>query len=378
MDKYTLKYLPLAALAASTVFGGLNDESRTSQLEKQMAQVRAENSNGTYGAKNGAGNPQTDGYGLFLDLNVLYWRSATGDTVVAFSDQSIGNQLPLQGSQQQVSPAWDWGFRIGAGYNFEHDNWDGSVEYTYFRGSSSNSKTGGQNDRFIPERGAATIINPTTFTNAIQALTFASDLNINLDNIDAQLGKSYHVSEDLALRPYLGLAVSWLQVNQNTRYSGGTYLDVNSIQVNDSCKFFGMGPELGMDSKWTLGSGFSLFGNGMASLLYGNFDVRHQNWYTGFQTVNGTNHTITMDGDTPGFVPTFRMFTGLRYDQYIDNNAQHLGVALGYDLLYFFSGNQQLRQDGPGTDTTTALLHYTAADKYVAFQGLTLALTWDF
>lgn len=377
MDKYTLKYIPLAALVASTAFGGLNDESRTSQLEKQMAQVRAETSNGTYGAKNGAGNPQTDGYGIFLDLNILYWRSNTGNTTVAFSDQSIGNALPLTGSLQNVNPSWDWGFRVGAGYNFEKDSWDGSVQYTYFRGSSSASKSAGQNDRFVPEKGTATIVSPVLFSN-IQAQSYSSSVNLNLDNIDAQLGKNYHVSSDLALRPFVGLATTWLTANQSSQYSGGTTLGVNSIMVNDTCKFWGMGPEIGMDTKWTLGSGFSLFGNIMGSFLYGNFDIRHQNWYTGLMVAGGANHSITMDGDMHSFVPTFRSFTGLRYDQYIDNNAQHIGVELGYDLLYFFSANQQLVEDGPGTDLVTALLHYSYANQYVAFQGLTFGITWDF
>ena len=99
-------------------------DSRVTQLENQMQQVRTETAMGTYGAQTASARAEVDGYGWFFNFDVLYWHAKVGGTEFAYTDQDPRAQLPVKGRTKDIDFEWDWGIRVGLGYNFEHDGWD--------------------------------------------------------------------------------------------------------------------------------------------------------------------------------------------------------------------------------------------------------------
>ena len=146
-------------MTSSAAYAAMDMDSRVSQLEKQMSQVRTENPMGTYGANTASARPDlVDGNGWFFTADVLYWHGKVGGTDYAYSDQDPTAQLPIKGRNKDISFDWDWGLRAGVGYRFEHDGWDLSAQYTLFDSNGSDSTVAGPNSSLVPLRGTSTII----------------------------------------------------------------------------------------------------------------------------------------------------------------------------------------------------------------------------
>ncbi|MCH9614552.1 MAG: hypothetical protein SP1CHLAM54_14870 [Chlamydiia bacterium] len=384
-----LKKLPVAVAALSVVtgFAAMDTESRINSLESQMKQVRGETAMGTYGAVSATARPEVDGQGVYVLADVFVWRARMGGTDYLVTSQAkITNQsLPQYGTVKDINFGWDWGFRVGLGYNFLHDGWDMNLVYTYFRTSKSDGHSVGLNDDIVPTRGSSAMLNGEvgSFTHCNKA---SSSGRILLNDLMLTLGKAYFISPELSFRPSVGLESTWLDLQQDTTYSNGSQLSVHSVFANDDLNFWGIGPRFAADGKWHLGKGFSFFGDLAFSLLYGQFDVEHKNWFSSKvpalvgSASQTANHEAKISNDKHAFTPMTRMQLGLSYDVFVDNNKQHLGIKLGYETQYWWNVQQFLTVNDQFIDATIANqgVRYEHMNEDLAFNGVTLEVRWDF
>lgn len=385
-----LKKLPvaIATLAALPAFGAMDTESRISALETEMKEVRGETAMGTYGAMSATARPEVGGVGVYLLIDALYWRARMGGTeYVTTSNNNYNIQpIPQTGSLKQVDFGWDWGIRAGIGYNFDHDGWDANLVYTYFRTNSSDSTSVGQNGSLVPLKGNSAVVNGDVedFNVANKA---SSSAKVLLNDLVFTLGRSYFVSSDLSFRPSIGLRSTWLSLQQNTSYSGGPDLSIHVVKNNNDEDFWGIGPNFAVDGKWHLGRGFSFFGDLGFALLYGQFDVKHNNSYSGLNpqlNVGGGGnqnalHQVKLSADKHALTPMTRMVLGLCYDLYLDSDKQHLGIKLGYETSYWWNVQKFVDvTNSIGTDQGTQSVRYGHANEDLGLQGLTLEVRWDF
>jgi len=365
-------------VASSTAFAAMDMDSRVTQLENQMQQVRTETAMGTYGAQTASARPEVDGYGWFFAFDVLYWHAKAGGTEFAYSDQDPFAQLPTKGRAKDVDFEWDWGLRVGAGYNFKHDGWDCRAQYTWFDSNGSDSTGAGANSSIIPLRGSSTIVATATNSNLqfLYCTSAKSQYDFDYSSIDLELGRAYFISGKLSFRPHWGLKTAWFDQEQTTRYTGGALnpanpnalgLEGNTVHIKDTCDFWGLGPRVGLDSNWHLGYGFSIFGNVSGALVFGHFNVEHKEHYS-----VSTDNRIKLSANKHAFSPTAQMQLGLRYDTYIQNNTQHLGVGLGFEAQYWWRQNQMLKIGD------AQVLKYERYSDDVSMHGLTLDFQWDF
>jgi len=373
-----LRKIPIAIaslLATSAAFAAMDMDSRVSQLENQMQQVRTETAMGTYGAQTATARPEVDGRGWFLTLDVLYWHAKVGGTEFAYSDNDPAATLPIRGRTKDIDFEWDWGFRVGLGYNFAHDGWDAYLHYTYFDTSGSDSSRAGLNSTLVPLQGAAQIVGQVGDVNAVFQFCESAKSQYDLDYnaLDLELGRAYFVSGKLSFRPHWGLKTAWIDQEQITRYTGGTRvgddlgLGVSTVHIKGDCDFWGLGPRAGVESKWHLGYGFSIFGNIAGGLLFGYYDVDHRERWTGNE-----DNTIRLHANRHAFSPTVQFQLGLRFDKYVHNNRQHIGVGLGFEAEYWWRQNQMLKIDD------AAVLKYERYSEDLSFHGLTLDIRFDF
>lgn len=355
----------LVAFAASaSVFAAPDMDSRVHNLEQQMKQVRTETATGTYGAKTASARPEVDGAGFFVNVDVLYWHVKMGGTEYCYTDQDPQATLPLAGAMQENSFDWDFGFRVGLGYNFQHDSWDTFLNYTYYRTSDFDKSVAGFGGSLVPLKGTPSITGDTNLTYASEA---SSDYSFDFDNVDLELGRNYFISRSLSFRPHFGLRSSWIDLTQNSSFTGGNVLGDNLLQVYDNNNFWGIGPRAGVNSKWYLTKGFGIIGNISGSLLYGYYKVQHNE----NDTANLSNE-IKINGNMHRFAPNAQLLLGLSYDKYIFNDKQHIGVSLGWEILYYWRVNQMIKSDD------FQVLKYERYSEDAALYGVTLDFRWDF
>jgi hypothetical protein len=371
MDNNFLKRVSLAMAATLTscaVFAGMDMDSRVSQLETQMKQVRTETELGTSGANTASARPMSEEKGFYLGAGFVYQQARAGGTEFAYSEENTAVTYPLAGSLVDIHYSWDWGLNVQAGYNMNHDMWDVRVGYNYFNQSSNHTQAAGLNDTIVPLRASSSIVNGTanSFTSCARA---SSQYSVTFNLVDLQIGRAFFVSEMLSFRPMLGVASKWISQKQDSQYTGGTQVGLNTVHTNDSSKFWGIGPEIGMNAKWYIGEGFHFFGDTNASLLYGTFDVRHKEYLSG-----STTQTLRISGDSHKIVPTAQAIIGLGYDVYVENNTHFFSIRLGWNLQYYFDQNQMI-----GVSAENGVVpQYARANDFLAVQGITLDLVWSF
>lgn len=360
--------LSVAALAVSAAaFAGSDLDSRVRELEKEMKEVRTGNPSKTFGANTAPARPEVQGTDFFVSFDVFYWQAKVGGTEYCYSNGSSSGSMPEKGTVYDGNPEWDWGFRAGLGYNFEHGQWDVFANYTYFSTSQQTMKTGGANGSVMPLKGGSAVF---SYASAGKA---TSQFDLDFNRIDLELGRDFFVAEYLSFRPHFGLVTAWIDTKQTVNYSGGNTIGYNYVRVKDKNDFWGIGPRAGVNSKWHLANGFSVFGTAAGALAYANIEVLHNENYS----VNSTTNSIKLNGNLHRFAPMTQLQLGFAYDTYVAEDKQHISLSLGWDIQYWWNVNQSLTTVYPNLDTSHGPT-YERASEDLSLQGVTLHFMWCF
>lgn len=176
------------------------------------------------------------------------------------------------------------GFQVGIGYNIGCDNWKIYGEYTYLRSNSSGTigpeePSGGLKASLT---GGIPQIQPNwySYANPLYPVAFgyttftkgSGKWDLDLDIADFQLSREYFIGKCLTFRSYASLRAAWIDQKFNAIYEGDfVNADYSTPFIYDktaTTKCWGVGPRVGLDTDWFICSGFRIFANSGASLLY--------------------------------------------------------------------------------------------------------------
>lgn len=376
-----------ALFLAAFVFADIDD--RIDDLEWEMKQVSTYTPQDTLGASFAQGQPELLIPGqekLFLSFDVLYWHAKVGGTDYAFSFQpsiiQTGSILlaRAQGHTKHNDLDWDWGLKAGFGINLPHDGWDLGVEYTYFASNSTDASTKAPPSALQPLRLYSTML-------AIKAKSF---FDLDYQNVDVNLGKSYFLSQKLFVRPFVSVKSCWLDLDQNITYTASSLNDFlfpgtertagHDFKSKNSSNFWGIGPRIGVNSKWFLGHGFSFFSDIAGSLLYGYFQTHY------YEKIPPNNVQFADGGVIKNrykfhlFVPFVQMYGGLAWQGYVNHDKQYITLKFGYEVQYYWRANQMVYTEDfsnpAGAFTTRAAFDNLSED--VMLYGITGEFKLDF
>jgi len=361
--------LSLAALSVSAMtFAATDMETRVRELEKEMKEVRTQTAAKTYGAYATTARPENDGKGFFVTFDVLYWQSLVDGTQFAYSEGCDAYEtLPVNSDVRQITfNKWDWGFRAGAGYKFDHGEWDVYANFTYFKNSSDLTVGDGILTTILNHHVAqypSEILNhqgspnhQLYFENAVSSFKFS------FNRLDLELGRDFYVSKFLSMRPHVGLMTAWIKQHQTTRFTGGS-ADYNTVSLTNYDKYWGIGPRTGINTQWHLCNGFSLIGNTSGAFVYGNFKLhKHQDY-----SIRPLDNAYNLYDSFHRFAPTGQLQLGLKYDRYTTDCKQHFSAFLAWDVQYWWNLYRFFPADS-----------IVSSNNDVSLQGATLNLRLDF
>jgi hypothetical protein len=345
MKKFSLS---IALLMTTLSHAGIDD--RIDDLEWEMKQVSVYTPQDTIGASFAKGQPDVlvQGEKLFLLFDVLYWHAKVGGTEYAYSLQPSIIQtgsiiLPQANGHTKYNDfSWEWGLKAGFGINLPHDGWDVFAQYTWFKSNTTNSSSKAPPSALMPLRLFSTML-------AIKAKSF---FDLDYQNVDVNLGKSYFLSKMVMFRPFISVKSAWIDLNQNVTYTASSLNDFlfpgtaqtvgHDFKSKNSNNFWGIGPRIGVDSKWFLGNGFSLFSDIAGALLYGYFKtlLREKIPPNNVQFADGgiikNRHKFHL------FVPFVQMYGGLAWQGYVNHDKQYITLKFGYEVQYYWRVNQMV------------------------------------
>lgn len=374
----------LLSLAATTNFAGETD-NKLRKLQNQMDQTRTETAAGTVGARTAPRRAEIDrGYQVNVALDVLYWRPEVANNTVTQSGSfpPAGAQgevyLPTSGQVQNMNYRWNWGVRVGIGYDFKHDNWDLDLTYTHLSSHARWNQGTGQNSFYTLTRGSNAVLPSTT------AYSFATEVKASgsfaYQGLDLILGRDYFVSSKLAFNPHFGLKSAWIEDNESVEYGGGVLtapngkqgFSGNNTKAIDNCKSWGIGPAMGLNSSWYFHKGFSVGMNLDGALIYTSYKTRHKNYFSASPEVD----IIDVTNNYHRFIPMIDLFLGLKWETYFNKDKNYFDIALGWETQMWWDQIQrfEVTQGTGGTANVTGT--YNGRD--LSMQGMTLKLMVSF
>ncbi len=256
------------------------------------------------------------------------------------------------------------GFTVAVDANFCHDKWDTRLEYTWFH-SSNVQKASEPN--FILFHTDTPSIAPTwgilLSPSVIEYFQFASEKwKLSMDILDWDVGRWFNVGSRLTVRPSIGARAAWIDQRVRVAYTNGftTFpIDlpllvgsatlVEDKTVHGRSDSWGVGLEAAIETRWNLGGGWRIFGNGEADLLFTR--------YTKLFEKTITNGTVVGIIDLIPFVfglgdktkgrqyqvncvrPHFDLELGFGWGNYIRNTNLYIDFSASYEFQVFFDQN---------------------------------------
>ena len=359
----------IASLVAMTSYLNAAD-SNSAQMRNLENRVHAlENKKNANGMINPPARPLVNngcGFGFSVEADVLLWQAHENN--LGFVIESKPAASLLTGGESTVKRPnfeWNWGFRAGIDFDLPHDNWDIDLTWTWMHGHANRVVHANADHSLVPTRGAPAEIVGSTVQRA------KDSWSVKLNVLDLDIGRDFFVSKYLTFRPFVGLRSAWIRQKFDNHYRGLSN-GLFEYEVNDRCRYWGLGLLAGLDTQMNIGQGVSVYAKADVALLNGFFSVKKKEQSTATATASELDIIDLSDNDRIGRAIT-DLELGLRYDVLFCEERFHLGFSLGWEHHMFFGQNQFLQF---ADNIATGVEFANQGD--LTFQGWTLAARFDF
>ncbi|MGE5195842.1 MAG: Lpg1974 family pore-forming outer membrane protein, partial [Anaerolineae bacterium] len=224
---------------------------------------------------------------------------------------------------------------------------------------------------------------PATATHTLTAQEIETEWKFDLDLVDLELGRQFYTSKWLSLRPHVGLRGAHIKQKFEIEYLGTALQDSivgflnSSDEVDTKNHFKGIGVRGGLDSLWTLGSYWSIYGNFALSIVYGRFDVEIEEEVQ--PTINADEvDVLELERDFRTSRAIMDLALGLQFDHTFVHANTHLAVSLGWEHHLFFNQNQLWRLNKTASTVGAGQNVFDHAHGDLSTQGWTLTARLDF
>ena len=366
----TAPWVVASLLAATSAFG---QSSKNQPPQKTFDQGHEMMSNQFMPAYNAPARIDVRGaWDFYAFGSFTYWQARQENMEVAFVQDSRSTFADVDGNYVNMNFKYKPGFKVGLGMNFDHDNWDACVLYTWYRGTDSMStSTNGQSALVFPVVGHPEAFDVASYDFGTSSWKLAMDL------LDVELARSSYSGMYLTVRPFFGARAGWIRQYLSAQYDGRQpqFANNNTFSATYKSYSWGIGPRAGLYSNWILGQGFRLYGNGAADILY----TRYTNLSTDSVVVtNATegDHVHTRQKDIDYLRTHMELELGIGWGSYFDNNNWHVDMSAGYIYQVFFNQNMFRHFTQETVSVRSAYGFVPNGDLFV--HGLTASLRFDF
>ncbi len=259
---------------------------------------------------------------FWASIDLLYWTawekgfgSDFGDTTITTTSAPGFITIAVDEHDKNIDFDWDPGFRVGIGYESNCSAWGADVYWTRFY-QSGDSHSGPNH----------------------------ADWSLHFNTVDGIFGRKFWVGSCFDLRPFAGLRYALINQRLETHLETNVVSSAGTTSLiltnnHDRQRFWGIGPELGLQADWYFACGWSVYGTIDEAILYGNFRT-HFNDSTTSTVETNTCHSNAEAQTCQG---VFDVGIGARWEnRYITLQAglEHHGYS-DFNQIGFF-GNLNL------------------------------------
>lgn len=300
--------------------------------------------------------------GPYFVGSIIYWRTKLDvmDTVIEVNALAFSPDVPVVVKIKDPSTEYSPGFKAGVGYNFKRDTWDTFFNWT--RIGSHKSKDFTSSIQGLVNLLISTTVGPIPLELSGEIDTHWKTL---FNSLDWELGKSFLVGRYLALRPFAGVKGGWLHTGLKINQKDTPLSFVINEKLTN--RNWGVGPRLGLNSRWilsrcNLGVVANIAGSLLLEQIKNKLYVAVNDPSLGivepFIVVGKAKHEI--------LAPVVEFFLGLDWGICYNKERFYFNVAVGVEGQYW--PNQQLIGTVLATNPSNNLNMY----------GLTGSMRFDF
>ena len=257
--------------------------------------------------------PHDTPHGWFATGEYLLWRPRMTGLDYGIADPSY--DLTPQGQVRNLSYQLSSGLRVGLGYRLPREGWEVGFTYTYLHSTANASLVAAPGGVLYPTQTKPGFIDVANRADASSSL----DYNV----FDVEFGRTWEVDPYLSLRAIGGVRFASIDANSSFRYDG---LQAKLAEVRGQSGFDGVGPMAGLEARWAVVNGLSLFGNARGGLLYGDFIG---------STLETNANGLSVNGDisdtSAGVAPFVSVALGGSW------RWKNVSLAAGYEVTQWFN-----------------------------------------
>lgn len=288
-------------------------------------------------------------HGFILTADFLYWKITEdnlnygirepGGTLL-FSAAPFAPFVTEVNGLVQYNPIeqpfeWDPGVRIGAGYNLPYYGWDVNLYWTYIQSTP---------ELFMSEPNFGIVTNllfaTPTQTADFQANNLQANWHLVFNALDLLAGRHLFLSRKLSIYPFGGLKTAWIDQKISHTYSdfrqvAATLFAVGPIQSKND--FWGIGPEIGFNSRYVLPVNFGIFFEAATALLYGKWELETKyHIHTARGVAVLTSYDIHMRENKHRLAPWLHLQLGLDWQSCFGKN-RCIHFKAGYECQFWWN-----------------------------------------
>ncbi|NGX45596.1 MAG: hypothetical protein K940chlam2_00752 [Chlamydiae bacterium] len=331
-----------------------------------------------------------------VSLEGFYWSSHQDGMEFAIENDVFVPATPTRIQTEELNNlidaeyknpdfSWEFGFRVGLGYNSTHDGWDITGYWTWYNGRASSHLEAERDDNHTLLPLWSAIGRSSGAGGVLWATDIESHWKLSLNLIDVELGREFWVSKYMTLRPHVGLRGAWVDQDYEIEHKGGIWSTLttptnNAVTLKNDFK--GVGVRAGFNSIWNIGKGFALFGDSAVSLVYGRFKVKHDEWNRAALTPFGKTRILETEDHFNASRAMTDLALGLQWSTPFGQKCQYgFTLGLSWEHHMFFDQNQMWRvnniQDSPSTGLFGQNAYYQRRGD-LDTQGWTLNILFEF
>jgi len=292
---------------------------------------------------------------------------------------------------------WDFGFKVGLGYNTTCDGWDFGVVWTWYRGKANDhiERETEDNQTLLPLWSAfsSSGIPGSTTPQPTYGILWATDIEthwkLQLNLIDIELGREYWTSKYLSFRPFVGLRIAFIEQNFEIQHKGGSWSATSAApafndEVDLDNDFKGVGLRAGFDTVWNFGCGWGLYGNFAASIIYGRFSLDQDEEIREAASPYNKIKILETEESFHASRAMLDLGLGIQWHSLFCDCQYGFTVQLGWEQHLFFHQNQLWRVNRIGDDILTKFPNDSGENVFfqrrgtLDTQGWTLKVQFEF
>ena len=322
----------------------------------------------------------------YLNISALIWQSKEGNLEYAAKNKKFNTEANTSKQKEGiVIPDFGWrpGFKLDLGYFFSYDRWDAKANWTFYRGEFTHVKKH-PNVELTPEDNG---IIPYYYYNFFNEKTTPSpryehatgDWCVYFNSVDVELAKNFKISKKLSTRLLASIKGCSIKQDYKIYYADGNTLESTqktATLLKSLVKFhnnsFGIGPRLGLETKYHITNWFKIIANNSFSVLMTRFKITRNQIDEIYNEIDLENESLTILLKERYYTmkPNLQLVFGFDFSKSF--SKIFLGLSIAYEMQYFFGQNQIRRF----LDNNSSQNYSNRGD--LQLQGLTATLEFKF